>query len=423
MNIISSAVLIGMTQLSKIILGILLIKIIALYLGPEGLGRLGNLISLVTFIMIVSGGGIENSVVKYVSQYRTSPVSLLRFINLSVNYSFIFSLFFLVVFCLFSWKISFFIFGDSDLYWIIIFLGFLQFLIAFNKLVISVANGYKNTKVLAISQISGNFLSIPIIWFLVYYYGFIGGAFAFLISSVVAFIPSFYFYKKNMLYNYINIDIISSSFKKYNKLYGFSLMALVSALVFPIVEVYVRQMIVGFSGYEQAGIWQAVMKLSSVYLSFFALFLAYYIVPIVSPVNDFEAIKKIVFKYMAGIGFLFILGSVVFCFFGDFFVILLLSEEFLALSDVIYLQFIGDFFKVLAFVIGFVFVAKAHVKIYIFMEIFQAVLLIFFYTFFYEKNHQLESLLEGYIVANLVFFFVTLLLFFSVKLNDSKVGV
>ncbi|MDG6777368.1 O-antigen translocase [Thiomicrorhabdus sp. zzn3] len=404
MKVLTSALLIGMAQFSKIALGLFLIKIVAYFLGPEGLGRLGHLISLVAFLTIISGGGIQNAIVKYVSEYRAKPIFLVSFINASAGYSLIVSLFFLFVFSVFSKEIAQFLFSDPSLYWTIVAVSFFQILMAFNKLVASVANGFKNTKVYAVSQVSGNLLAIPLIWWLVYAYGFVGGIFAVFISYLTMFLPSLYFYKKSFLWKIRKSR--RKFFKKYDRLYGFSLMALVSAVTFPLVEIYIRQMIIGYSGYEEAGIWQAAIKISSVYVGFFGLFLAYYFVPSISPEENIQKIKSMVWKYLIVVGGLFSLGAAIFYLGRGYFIPLLLSDEFLSLSDVIQLQLIGDFFKILAFVIGFVFVAKAIVWIYIAMEVLQGVLLVLFTSFLYGADPQIQSVFEGYILTNVSFLIV-----------------
>lgn len=410
MKLVTSALLIGLAQVSKIILGLVIIKLIAIYLGPEGLGKLGHLISLVTFLAVISGGGIENGIVKYVSEYKDKPFHLVNFIHTSVIYALIFSLFILVSLGVFSREIALFLFLDASLYWVVIFIGFIQFLMAFNKVVSSVANGFKNTKVFAISQITGNLLSIPLIWWLVYSYGFIGGTIAVTVSFIIMFFPCFYFYKNSVFYKHKGVKF--KSFKSYNKLYGFSLMALVSAITFPVVEVYIREMMIAGSGYEQAGIWQATIKISSVYVGFFGLFLAYYFVPSVSPLVCNKNIKIIVWKYMSLIGTFFGASALVFYIGRDVFIEFLLSDEFLELSSLIHLQLIGDFFKILAFVVGFVFVAKAAVWIYITAEILQGFFLILFSSILYSLNPEIQSILKAYVLTNIIFFFSTLAVFY-----------
>lgn len=410
MKAITSAILIGTAQISKIILGLFLIKVIALYLGPEGLGRLGHLISLVAFLAIISGGGIQDGIVKYVSEYKQKPVYLIRFINTSASYSLIISLFLLVIFSVFSREMALFLFSDKSLYWTVIAVGFFQVLMAFNKLVSSVANGFKDTKVFAISQVFGNLLAIPLIWWLVYAYGLVGGIFAIFISFLVTFFPLLYFYKKSFAWRFRKLRV--GRRKSYDKLYGFSLMALVSAVTFPLVETYIRQMMISTSGYDQAGVWQAAIKISSVYIGFFGLFLAYYFVPSVSPIKCVETIKNLVVKYMIVIGGLFGVGALFFYAGRSFFIPLLLSDEFLILSDVIHFQLVGDLFKVIAFVIGFVFVAKAFIWVYVVIEILQGVLLITFTSLLYGQNPDIKSVFEAYALTNFIFLVIVSSLFY-----------
>jgi PST family polysaccharide transporter/antigen flippase len=171
-------------------------------------------------------------------------------------------------------------------------------------------------------------------------------------------------------------------------------------------------MMIAGSGYEQAGIWQATIKISSVYVGFFGLFLAYYFVPSVSPLVCNKNIKIIVWKYMSLIGTFFGASALVFYIGRDVFIEFLLSDEFLELSSLIHLQLIGDFFKILAFVVGFVFVAKAAVWIYITAEILQGFFLILFSSILYSLNPEIQSILKAYVLTNIIFFFSTLAVFY-----------
>lgn len=85
------------------------------------------------------------------------------------------------------------------------------------------------------------------------------------------------------------------------------------------------------------------------------------------------------------------------------------SSEFILLSDVIHLQLIGDMFKILSFIIGFVYVAKAFVKLYVVMEIIQAILLIIISKYFYLNDLNFISIYQAYVVSNIIFYVITLI--------------
>jgi O-antigen/teichoic acid export membrane protein len=91
-----SAALTTLAQISKIGVGFAFIKLVAVYLGAEGMGQLGHFMSAVTMLSLLAGGGIVNGLIKYVAQYKKLPKELLKTIAVSKAYS----LTFCVVVCL-----------------------------------------------------------------------------------------------------------------------------------------------------------------------------------------------------------------------------------------------------------------------------------------------------------------------------------
>lgn len=417
MTAYKSIILIGLSQLFKILFGLILFKLISVYLGPEGLGKLGHFITLITFLFVFSGGGIQNGIVKYVAEYKGFNKKIVDFLKVVVSYSLIFSLIITFIFLIFSKDISSFIFKTDKYYYVIILLSFIHLFMTFNNIVKSVANGFKETRIFVKSEIIGIILAIPIIYILIKEYNFTGAIFSLMIIYIATFIPSFYYYKKSMYSKLLNCSI---NFKyNYSKLYKFSIMTLVTAIVWPIVEITIRQMIIDNVGYELAGIWQASLKLSHVYLGFFGIFLASYFVPIISPEKNIFNIKKKILIYSLYLVLLYIFGAGVFYIYRNFFIELLFSNEFNLLSDVIYLQLIGDMFKILSFIIGFVYVAKAFIKLYIVMEITQAILLISITKYLYLNDLNFISIYQAYIVSNITFYTITLIVTYKYFRKDN----
>jgi len=411
MKAFSSASLIIFSQLTKILLGLFLMKAIALQLGTNGLGQLGHFISFITFLVIFSGGGIESGIVKYVSEYKNKPFQLISFLQASILYSSFLSFIIFLLLSLFSHQISDFIFNDSQFYYIIILISVIQFIMLYNKIIFSIANGYKDTKVYAYSQVIGNILSIPVIWWLITTYGFIGSMIAIVTNVIFASIPLYYFARKSNLLHLLKPKI--KKYKEFTYLSHYSYMAIASALVFPLLEIFIRQLIITSSGYSDAGIWQAANKLSGVYVGFFALFLSYYFLPTVSPLKNNIQLQKIIIKYILVLGTLFLIFASAFYAGRNFFIVLLFSSEFESLANIIYLQLIGDFFKVMTFVIGFVYVAKAKVWFYICIEILQGILISFFTILLYSTNAGLEKIFQAYLISNIIFFIIMVIFIYK----------
>ncbi|MND52733.1 Lipid III flippase [compost metagenome] len=367
---VSSAVLTTLAQASKIVVGFLVLKLIALYLGPDGLGKLGHFMSLTSILALLAGGGIAHGVIKYSAEYRNNKFNLYRLLSTASAFAFVVSVVFALLFLLFAHPISVFILGDGSLAWVISLLSVFQFLLAFNMLFSSVANGLADVKSFAVAQIVGNLISLPFAWLLILKFGLPGAAIAIISILAMAVFPSIYLYLRSSLRFRFRSGKIDPFLLK--KLSWFSLMLCVSAVAFPVVEIYIRQNLISNAGYTQAGIWQGLIRLSSAYLGFFSVFLASYFMPMISRINNKREVERLTHKFVVFVMVVFAVGGGTLYFWRDFFVPLLLSKEFEGLNEFLLYQLVGDFFKASNYVIGFVAVARAATRIYIISELFQA---------------------------------------------------
>ncbi|MBY0378228.1 MAG: O-antigen translocase [Gammaproteobacteria bacterium] len=415
MRAIRSALLTTSAHLSKILVGFFLLKLIALYLGAEGLGVLGHFMSLVSIVTMLAGGGVVNGVIKFVAEYRFDQRKMLAFISAAAVYSVVICSVVLILGVCFSSNISVLLFDTDEFYWVVIFLAFAQLGFAFVNLVTGVCNGLGETKVFAKIQIVGSLLAFPLAWILVVNYGVAGAALAITSVFLMGVFPALFFCFRSSLSRRTRFSSVTSEDIK--KLSVFTVMLLASAFTFPVVEIIVREFLIRNSGNSDAGLWQASIKLSGAYLGFFSVFLAYYFMPLISPIKDKGIIFQHVKKFMFLIMFIFSFGASIFYLWRDFFIVFLLSEDFSGLEDLIAFQLIGDFFKISSYVIGFVGVAKAASKLYIGAEIFQCALFLGMAMLFGSFFDSVNGVFFGYMVTYMIYFALSLCVFLFWKRN------
>ncbi|MBD8100296.1 O-antigen translocase [Pseudomonas fluorescens] len=401
-GLLAGAFFTSAAQASKILVGFCILKLIALYLGADGLGKLGHFMSLVSIAVLLAGGGLGHGVIKYVAEFKDSKFSLYRLFSTSVFYALGASILVLVALFSFAEKISVLVFGEPRFYWVILCLAVAQVAFAFNILFSGFFNGLGKLKVNAVVQVVSNILALPLIWFLISSYKMPGAAIAMLAIFVMPIIVSLFFVKGMPLFRMIKwrkFDVgIGKGFAR------FGLMLLVSAVMFPVVEIVIRESLITQVGYSEAGIWQGSIKLSSAYIGFFSVFLASYYMPLISATREKKAITRQVIKFMLLVMGGFLIGGSVLYFGRHFFIPLLLSSEFNELENYIIFQLVGDFFKVSAYVIGFVAVAKAATKLYILSEVIQALLFVGL-TFSLGKSiGGIYGVMYSYMIAYIVFF-------------------
>ncbi|XVO88999.1 O-antigen translocase [Pseudomonas palleroniana] len=393
-------------QASKILVGFCILKLIAFYLGADGLGKLGHFMSLVSIAVLLAGGGISHGVIKYVAEFKNNRFKLDRLFSTSVFYAAGFCVVSLLLLGVFSERISAFVFGEAEYYWVVLLLAFSQLFFAFNILFSGFFNGLGKLKVNAMVQVVSNLLALPVIWWLIYAFGLPGAAIAMLAIFSIPVLISPIFLRGLPLVRMLKwrrFDMpLAKSFSK------FGLMLLVSAVMFPVVEIVIRESLITQVGYSEAGIWQGSIKLSSAYIGFFSVFLASYFMPMISAIQDKGLITTHVVKFMLLVMAVFLAGGSVLYFGRHFFIPLLLSSEFHDLENFIIFQLIGDFFKVAAYVVGFVAVAKAATKLYILSEVVQALLFVGL-TFSVGRDvGGVHGVMYSYMLAYIIFFVISI---------------
>lgn len=408
----------GLAQGSKILTGFFLLKLIAVYLGPGGLGKLGHFLSIVTLMSVFAGGGIVNGIIKYVAEYKNDEAKLKDFMSSSFFYTCLISFVVTCLGVLFSVPISDIVFGDDKFRWIIISLFLMEFTISFSNYTKGVFTGLDKVYIFTYIQIFGNILGILAGWACIYLFGFSGAAIAVIFIQAFYFVPSVYFFFRFGLGKKLKQKLNFFHFKNLSK---YSLMLFTSAVSFPVVEILIRQMIIEKSGYDSAGVWQSSIKISAAYMGFFNIFLAYYFVPRISPEKNKKIIFKQVVNYSAVLSLVFLAGSFVLFFYKAFFINLLLSKDFILLGDYIAYQLTGDFFKLISYTIGYVAVAKAAFKLYIVAEIFQNLVFWGLSFFMYKTGNDIISIFKAYQFTYIIYFFAAIVFFlFYLKRNSYK---
>lgn len=391
----------ALSQGSKIVLAFIIIKLIAMKLGPEGLGSLGNFMTLTSALVTFAGGGILTAVVKYTSEYKTNNLQLVRFLSAAFSYTTLCSLSILFIAILFSNQISNYIFNTTQYKYIIIFVFIAQVFYAYSNLIVGYITGSGNLKIFSVLSVISSVITMPLAAFLIFKFDFIGVTIALAMTNLVLFFPCLFYSIKTQIFTGVKFIIDKNEFVN---LFKYSLMLISSAVFLPFAEIFVRSVIIEKIGLAPAGYFQALLKLSTVYTSFISLFLAYYYMPQISLTETASEIKAIAYKYLVGVLIGFLIFSI-FIYILRFEVInFALSEKFYSSADYIVYQLISDLFKICAYVFGFIAVAKAQYKLYIGAEFLQSAVFCILTTIFISIGNNLLSIYKAMMMMNIIYF-------------------
>src|ERR1700729_3952480 len=87
MSIVRAGALSAVATAARLASGLVVIKLVAWFAGPAGVGKLGQFMSLMSLLAVLAGGGISAGIVKYVAEYRHDAQKLSRLLAAALWYA------------------------------------------------------------------------------------------------------------------------------------------------------------------------------------------------------------------------------------------------------------------------------------------------------------------------------------------------
>ena len=391
------------------VLGIFSSKIISVFLGTSGMALMGSFRNFALMIKSVATLGISNSIVKLFVENKEDKREL------SVIYSTFFWIFLFIssvlalIILAFASPISSFLFYTNNYTIPIRFFGLLLPFMVINTFWLAIYNGLEKYKSIVIIQIISNVLIFGLTALLIWEKNIIGGLFSIAIGEFLMIVVTFMFVRKDR--DYFKFDLHKIMCKKYiNIIKKFSVMALLSAVIVPLTLLFIRNAIVQNYSLQDAGIWDAVNRLSSFYMMFFSSGLSLYYMPKLASIHTEKEFIKELKSYFKVFVPLFLLMLIVIYFAKSIILKLAFTQEFSSINELLIWQLAGDFIKIITLAFGFQIVVKTMMKRYFLGEI-AFNLSYFLLSIYLMKKFSVEGVLQAYFYANLVCLVLVLFMF------------
>jgi O-antigen/teichoic acid export membrane protein len=384
MHFLRVGLLFSASTLSRLLAGLVVVKLIAVYIGADGLGRLGQFMSLMSMITIMAGGGISTGIVKYVSEFKDDRLALRRYIGAASLISVVASVLLAAALMSTAPIISAALFGTPVYTDVIRVLAIAQIAIAGSNLLMGLVNGHQRVNAFAVTSALGVIAGAAGVAAGCMYYGIRGAMYGLIWMPACYILLLLPWYRFGLKFKWHSLLPLWDK-ETTRKYMGFSVMLLVSVLTMQMSQVVIRHIIESHGSWAEVGYWQATTKISDAYLQFITVVLANYYLPRLAQMRARDEIKNevnLVYKYAMPV-LLLMSASVYVC--RDWIILLLFSKEFLPMKEFFTWQLIGDGFKVAAYIGGYVAVARAKTKIYIAAEIYQAGMLVLLCSFFVAR--------------------------------------
>jgi len=381
MSIVRTGFYTTIATAARLLAGLVVIKLVAWFAGPAGVGKLGQFMSLMSLLAVLAGGGISAGIVKYVAEYRDDKEKLSRLLAAALWYALCASCLMGCAALLFSRQIAVWLLGDQVYENLIRVLAVAQLAIALFNYILAVINGFMDVRRLAFIQVWGSAFSIVLVLWLSRWLHLYGALLALVLGQVLCLavgLPAWWrspYFQRSMLRMHFDREMTL-------RLAAFSVMTLSSALLPPLINIAVRDHLALQFGWTQVGYWQAVSKVSDAYLLFLTTAINIYYLPKLASTHARAAlVLELRHAYRYLLPAVVALAAVVYVLRG-WVTRLLFSADFMSANALYGPQLLGDVIKIASFILSYVMLAKAMTRLFVISEcVFAASYLLLVYVF------------------------------------------
>ncbi|HUA78728.1 MAG TPA: oligosaccharide flippase family protein, partial [Dyella sp.] len=256
MNMLRASTYSVMATGARLLAALVVVKLVAWFAGPEGVGKLGQFMSLMSLLAVLAGGGIGTGVVKYVAEYRDDAAKLARLLSAALWYALCASCVIGLVTLIFNRPITRWLLGDLHYQSVIQVLAIAQLGIALANYALAVINGFMDVRRLALIQVFGSLGSMVAAIWLARVFHLYGALLALIVGQLALWVVGFPVLKRS---GYFLPAMLRARFDRemVSRLAAFSVMTLVSALLPPLIGIGVRDHLAEQFGWQHVGYWQA----------------------------------------------------------------------------------------------------------------------------------------------------------------------
>jgi len=395
--------------LLRIGFGLVISKVLAIYVGPAGMALVGNLRNFQTSLDSFATLGFQNGIIKYTAQLKDDREEFKKLISTVAITISLFILLLGIGLFIFRESIAFYLFSSENEYEIVIkaiifSLPFYGFSLFFTSLI----NGLEKYKKGVYISMIGNVIGFIFSFFLVLNFNVLGALLAMVLAPTTNFfIAAFFVVKEIKLFQSIRLKFFDKSILR--NLNSYSAMALFSAITGPFVYIFLRNHLIDSVGIEEAGYWESMSRISSYYMLFVSSLMSMYFLPQLAVSNEEET--KLIFRnYFKTIVPVFFIGILLIYFSRNLIITILFTNEFQPVSNLFFWQLLGDFFKVCSWILALHFLAKKQTFAYFVSEILSYSMLIVL-GYFAINHFAAEGAVLAYAVTYLFYLCMLLLNF------------
>lgn len=406
MTLIKTGLLNSIAVAIRLLTSLALNKVFAVYVGPSGfaiIGQFQNFVGLLTAALSAFNPGVT----KYTAEYFDDDARRIATWRTAGAVALGGGLCLGAIIAALHRQLAVWILKDEALGSVFVWLGAALMFQLFNGLLLAVLNGKKELKLYVIVNIAGSLIGLVASSILATMFGLYGALVAQAVNQSLIFWVSLAMCWRTSWFRLA--DLVGKIDPALLRALGrFSVMGLVATVCAQVAQFLIRSHLGAQFGWEAAGQWEALNRISGLYLMLVTTPLAVYYIPRISEIrNRAELQNEIIAGYRVLLPVAAI-GALGIYLLRDWVVTILFTTEFSGMRDLFGWQMAGDVVKIASWLLGCVMVARAMVAAYVATEIVFSVswiVLVWWATYFFgEGGAQI-----GYFL-NYVFYLIALVL-------------
>jgi O-antigen/teichoic acid export membrane protein len=378
-KILESTIIMGTSSVLVMSLDLVRVKILAVLLGPSGVGVLSVLNHFHTLAVAFVGLGLGTGIVKYVSSFKHEgdEPAIQRVLSNSFQITFLLSFTVFVVFIFISSYLSNWILSDRKYSLFVIIYAVSLPLAVYPTTTNSFLQGLKRIRSLAKINVLRSSISLLFIIPLVYVFRLKGAVVAVLVITIVhLLLNTYYLRKERNRYRVTQWQSFNADLLK--KLFQYGVTSLLVGSAFYLSHLLLKIIIVNSLGLEMNGIYQPVWALTMTYLTLVLSSMSAYSYPRLCELISIRDITEEL-NGILRVAVLLITPAMFFLLLARGPIIkILYSSEFLEATRYMPIQILGDFFKVLSWSVGMYLLPTKRLVTFIWLNLLQDILLVVF---------------------------------------------
>lgn len=417
MTLIKTSLINGIAVVIKMLTLLGINKILAIYVGPAGYAAIGQFQNAVQMVITFASGAINTGVTRYTAEYSTEEPKQRTVWGTAGTVSLIGSLLTALLIIIFNRPLAVWLLKDASYAGVFLWFAATLALFTFNSLLLAILNGKKELVLYVVANSAGSLFALVVTSILSIAFGLYGALVALATYQSIAFFATLLvccrapWFKISYLFGALDKETVINLGK-------YTAMALTSAACVPVSHILVRNHLGETFGWEAAGYWEAIWRLSTAYLLLVTTTLGVYYLPRLSELRDSLEIKKEIIQ-----GYKIILPTAALCglviyLSRDVLIALLFTDDFAPTRDLFAWQMIGDTLKIGSWILAYLMLSKAMLKLFMITEILFSGAFVLL-TWLFTSTGELQGVAVAHAV-NYAIYWVVLAYFIRKYLRNQK---